>query len=292
MGTVLKSTTVGETWVKLNFPTSDNLYDITVNNGTIFVSGENYSFFASTDDGDNWFPVGPGAGEVPEFGPLSSYNKIYFYDENIGYVGGPHGVILKTTDGGVTWETQVASGFDEVNDLYFISPDSGAAVGPNGVVRLTTDGGETWFEDDSLTAFLNGETIKRIVPFSKNHGFIIGEAGFDMFVATDSTYLDSLIIVTDVEYEPLLVGDFYLYQNYPNPFNPSTNIRFKIVELGFVNLKVFDILGSEISTLVNEEKQAGEYEVEFNAISLPSGIYFYQLQTPNFIQSKKMILLK
>jgi hypothetical protein len=83
-----------------------------------------------------------------------------------------------------------------------------------------------------------------------------------------------------------------LFQNYPNPFNPTTTIKYSIPELSFVTLKVYDVLGSEIITLVNEEKPIGTHTIEFGASNLPSGIYFYQLQTPNFTQTKKMILLK
>lgn len=290
-GTVLRSTDDGETWTALNFPTTDNLYEISINSeDKIFVSGENYCFYSTTDDGDTWVPEGPSFENIS--GPFSSYNKIYFYDDNIGYVGGPNGLILKTFDGGASWGTRVASDFDEINDLFFISPDSGAAVGPNGVVRLTTDGGDNWFEDPDLTAFLNGETIKRIFPFSKNYGLVVGENGFDIFVAKDSTYLDSIKIVTDVGYDPTVVTNYLLFQNYPNPFNPNTSIQFSIPERSNVTLKVYDILGNEVTTLVNEELQRGGYEFNFDASELTSGIYFYKLQTENYVETKKMILLK
>jgi hypothetical protein len=85
---------------------------------------------------------------------------------------------------------------------------------------------------------------------------------------------------------------FNLNQNYPNPFNPGTKIRFTISEFGFTILKVYDVLGNEVATLVNEEKHAGTYEVEWNASNVPSGIYFYQLQTDGYVQTKKMLLLK
>ncbi|MCW8804845.1 MAG: T9SS type A sorting domain-containing protein, partial [Ignavibacteriaceae bacterium] len=89
-----------------------------------------------------------------------------------------------------------------------------------------------------------------------------------------------------------LVNDFKLEQNYPNPFNPSTKIKYSIPQSEFVSLKVFDILGNEVATLANEERTAGNYEVNLNAINLSSGIYFYKLQTGNFVESKKMILIK
>jgi len=106
-----------------------------------------------------------------------------------------------------------------------------------------------------------------------------------------------------VNTEENLLEGFLLYQNYPNPFNPSTNIGFRIYDGGFVSLKVFDILGNEVATLVDEYKPAGSYEVEFSASSgirnlpagrqgLVSGIYFYQLRTGSFVQTKKMVLLK
>lgn len=86
--------------------------------------------------------------------------------------------------------------------------------------------------------------------------------------------------------------EFSLGQNYPNPFNPSTNIEFRIANFGFVSLKVFDLLGREVATLVNEAKPAGTYDVTFNANNLSSGVYFYQLQASEFVQVRKMILAK
>jgi hypothetical protein len=86
--------------------------------------------------------------------------------------------------------------------------------------------------------------------------------------------------------------EFILYQNYPNPFNPITKIKYSVPQLSNVVIKVFDILGNEIETLVNEEKPAGYYAVEFNAATLPSGVYFYQLKVEDFVSTKKMILLK
>jgi hypothetical protein len=89
-----------------------------------------------------------------------------------------------------------------------------------------------------------------------------------------------------------IIWNYTLSQNYPNPFNPSTTIRYEIPEHSSVTIKVYDILSNEIATLVNEEKTVGEYEIEFNAANLPSGIYFYTLSAGNYFSTKKMILLK
>lgn len=85
---------------------------------------------------------------------------------------------------------------------------------------------------------------------------------------------------------------YFLAHNYPNPFNPITTIKYQIPELSFVTLKVYDVLGNEIATLVNEEKTVGNYQVDFDASSLSSGIYFYRLQAGEFVETKKMILIK
>lgn len=90
----------------------------------------------------------------------------------------------------------------------------------------------------------------------------------------------------------IFVSDFELYQNYPNPFNPGTSLQYAIGSMQFVTLKVYDLLGSEVATLVNEEKPAGSYKVSFDASQLPSGVYYYRLQGREFSQTKKMILLK
>jgi|GEM_PF-7081888 len=99
-------------------------------------------------------------------------------------------------------------------------------------------------------------------------------------------------LAVSVESKKLIPKEFELEQNYPNPFNPSTKIKFVIPKSSFVNLKVYDVLGNEIATLVNEEKPAGNYRVTFDASNLPSGVYFYKIKAGNFVETKKMILLR
>jgi hypothetical protein len=111
-----------------------------------------------------------------------------------------------------------------------------------------------------------------------------------------------ILSLTDADEVSNSPEDFVLYQNYPNPFNPITNIGFRIADLGFVSLKVYDVLGNEISTLVNEEKPAGSYEVEFDAAQISgaeitSGIYYYRLEIMadgerKYSETRKMLLLK
>ena len=107
------------------------------------------------------------------------------------------------------------------------------------------------------------------------------------------------MLITDEEDEKLIPTEITLNQNYPNPFNPSTSIQYTISDLPtgqagmqFVSLKVYDILGNEVAILVNSEQPSGVYLVEWNAGEFTSGIYFYQLLTGSFVQTKKMLLFK
>ncbi len=132
--------------------------------------------------------------------------------------------------------------------------------------------GNNWVsgEDVILVEYPNGYTI-----------------GFITHILT--VYYNVTGVNENTNYNP---QNFRLEQNYPNPFNPSTMIRYEIPERSFVTLKVFDVLGNLIATVVNEELPVGSYEVKFNAANLPSAVYFYRLQTDSFVSSKKMLLLK
>ncbi|GBD86948.1 hypothetical protein BMS3Abin03_00873 [bacterium BMS3Abin03] len=98
--------------------------------------------------------------------------------------------------------------------------------------------------------------------------------------------------ITAVNKETRIPVNYLIFQNYPNPFNPSTTIKYQVPERSFVTIKVFDVLGNEVATLINEEKPVGTYEVVFEAAGLSSGIYYYRLQAGNYIETKEMILLK
>ncbi|MCH7679100.1 T9SS type A sorting domain-containing protein, partial [candidate division KSB1 bacterium] len=99
-------------------------------------------------------------------------------------------------------------------------------------------------------------------------------------------------VVSDVNDEIIKPEEFVLYQNYPNPFNPVTKIRFFLSNTSNVTLKIYDVLGHHIETLVDNRITAGQHEVEWNATGIASGVYLYQLQTDRFIESKKILVLK
>ncbi|MCW9095102.1 MAG: T9SS type A sorting domain-containing protein [Ignavibacteriaceae bacterium] len=212
----------------------------------------------------------------------------YRYDEYL-----PH--VFRTTDAGVNW-VSISSNLPDapVNDII-VDPDSA------GRLFVATDVGV--FVSDSLGNSWNylGENL----PNSPITDLVLHNPTRTLIAATfgRSMYSINLTPVTNVKNDIAVVNDFVLYQNYPNPFNPTTKIKFtlstslslrKRVSEGRVRatLKVYDILGNEVTTLVNEEKAAGEYEVEFDGGWLPSGIYFYKLQAGDFRETKKMVLIK
>jgi hypothetical protein len=121
-----------------------------------------------------------------------------------------------------------------------------------------------------------------------------GTGGVNLFAGTRAGVWRRPLseMMTSVEQYDELPNGFVLEQNYPNPFNPTTVIKFQVSSSKFVSLKVYDVLGREVKTLVNEKLEAGSYETTFDATGLASGIYFYRLQSGEFVSTKRLLLLK
>jgi hypothetical protein len=123
--------------------------------------------------------------------------------------------------------------------------------------------------------------------FGQNHLFILSDQPAGIVLNNQFGNFTGVETIEDLV--PMV---YELGQNYPNPFNPSTTIRFSIPEAGLVTLKVYNLLGQEVATLLNNEQASGVYEATFDASKLSSGIYFYTLEAKNFTSTKKMVLLK
>lgn len=124
--------------------------------------------------------------------------------------------------------------------------------------------------------------IDKSASLNKNHNYRLAQVNKD----------NSISILNTLSVQAFIPDEYFISQNYPNPFNPSTKISYRIPQQDHVMLKIYDVLGNEVCVPINEEKQAGNYEVTLNLDDLPSGIYFYELQAGSFIQTKKMILLR
>jgi hypothetical protein len=159
--------------------------------------------------------------------------------------------------------------------------------------KRSINGGANWSTDTRLTsdpavsdaAFICGSGAALHVVWSDNRH---GATNYEIYYKRDPS--GNANAITQIGSE--VPREFSLSQNYPNPFNPVTNIEFKVRETGLIKMTVFDIMGREISVLVNEIMRAGTYKVDFDAGKLSSGIYFYRINAENFSQTKKMILTK
>jgi hypothetical protein len=238
----------------------------------------------------------------------------------------PDVILNRSTDGGLTWSAGIRVNQDPANNgkiQYFPAVHVDKQGGLNVIFyddRNTTsdssgvflarseDGGNNWREFE-----ISDKNFKPLPIGGLGQGY----QGDNISITSGNNRLWPMwmdnrtgvyqiwtvpieISSVDVEQTPEIVSEFRLEQNYPNPFNPSTKIKFSVPSViailtkqsQFVTLKVYDILGNEISTLVNEEMSAGSYEIEFQSTDLSSGIYFYQLRAGSFTDTKKMILMK
>ena len=133
---------------------------------------------------------------------------------------------------------------------------------------------------------------KAIAISTEVNGYVYAAGEGENTLGNQNMFAVKLSNVTGIEKNLITLNDYYLLQNYPNPFNPSTKISWQSPVSGHQSLKVYDVLGNEVATLVDEYKSAGSYEVDFIASELPSGVYIYKLQSGDFIKTMKMILLK
>lgn len=320
---IFKTIDGGYNWLITNIPGYNfvYLYDIKFIDTSIgFAAGYHY-IFKTTDSGNNWQPI---------YSPGSDLKCIYFINSNTGYFSG-FGGCYKTTNAGDNWSYYSFQNDINFNKMYFINTNTGYGVGLNTIAK-TTNGGENWFRQypdsaytfesvwftNEFTGYASGRNgilvktsnaginwIKQNLSISDNltsifftnnlTGFICGvnyNRGNGCILKTTNGGVSMKKISSEVP------DKFILLQNYPNPFNPSTNIKFLIKEKNFVTLKIFDIIGKEISTLVNENLQAGEFEVNWDArhgwssTELPSGVYYYMLTAGDYKEVKKMVLVK
>ncbi|MBI5662988.1 MAG: T9SS type A sorting domain-containing protein [Ignavibacterium album] len=232
---------------------------------------------------------GSGAGDRTEWDNVLNYGLVR------NTTGGPtnyNGVALLSgnnfgfyaikNDGG-DGGFQIYDGFDDAEKWQAISGGiAKATAGPGDVSNVTSAG-----------------------PFTINAGDSI-KVAFAILAADNKALLDAAVNQSRIKYQEILVLDvkdnstmpteFSLAQNYPNPFNPSTKISWQSPVSSWQTLKVYDVLGNEVATLVDEYREAGRYDVEFQSAvgngQLASGVYYYQLKIDHFIQTKKMVLIK
>ena len=285
-GIILRTSNSGFSWDSIHVGQPVSLLSINFvdqNNG--WVVGSYGTILRTTNGGNDWIKQNSGTQR-----PLVS---VCFIDLNYGWIVGNYGTILHTTDSGNSWLLQQSPlPYRDFESCQFIDKNKGWIVGEHGAILYTTNGGEDWI--DISFSCLNTNHHQSVFFLDQFNGWVVGY-GRDNFSNYQASILHTQtggITFIDDKNNIDKVKGFELYQNYPNPFNPSTKIQFVINKRELVSLKVHDLLGNEIDVLVNEEKDPGIYEVEFNAKDLSSGVYFFKMKAGNFSKTKKILLMK
>jgi photosystem II stability/assembly factor-like uncharacterized protein len=245
--TIRRTTNNGVNWIKINTPVSiashlsaiflDENSCLLYRNDTIITN----TLYKTTNAGINWLTI-----NVPNINLSNSSGKYFVLNNNSLWVIGTENIfcpiLYKSSNGGLNWTTDRPgiSPNKYIRSVYFTNQNTGWVVGDWGEILKTTNSGNVF-----------ASNISKEIPSS-----------------------------------------FSLSQNYPNPFNPITNVKFSIIKAEQVKLIVYDIMGREVQTVVNESMKPGTYEARFDGSQLTSGVYFYKLVTGNFTETKKMLLIK
>lgn len=274
---LLKTTNGGTSWTWSYYPYVIRSFSF-INASTGFGVDAN-GYWKTTNSGNNWNSF--------YISGATSYRAISFINETTGFVGTSYNGIYKTINGGSTWSLKLSSNNNNtgylVNSLLFTNSTQGYATTFGGRIYQTSDAGETWQHFIDITS----QNIYSVAFLNSNTGIAVGQGGI-IIRTTNGGGIP--IAVQNTTYNiPKL---FNLYQNFPNPFNASTNIKFDLPTGTVVKIVIYDILGKEVETLLNERKEAGSYSINCNLNSFSSGIYIYKLITNQFSDSKKMILIR
>ena len=313
---ILSSTDNGDTWTILSNQIEGGVASLLVDSGDVMYGGSNSvipsnagGLYRSTDQGLNWTRI---ASPGPTIAPLAMLPNGYIY------AGAGFG-LYRSTDRGTSWQgllmpTYVHSLAVEMNGtLYagtwgaglFFSSDYGDTwnkaglagldvqclfVSPDGAVYCGTQTQGAFVRhqaDTSFTPLNSGLASQGVLSFAMDRSGYLYAGSYDAGVFRSASPITGINRTTGA-----IPATFALYQNYPNPFNPTTTIRYEIPSNSLVVLKVYDILGRDVATVVNEKQAAGVKTVAFRASGLSSGVYVYRLQASEFAQSRMMLLLK
>ena len=278
-GTVLLSIDGGESWCSKSCGIIENLQSVSFTNSTsAWVVGSNGIIMETTDLGNNWT-------SYDEVTPRN-LNTVFFANENAGWAGGMGGAMFRYQNDILPVEFLSFTAKAKNNEIQ-LNWQTATEVNNSGFEILRQSKNTSW----ATQGFVEGHgTSISLNSYSFIDNVPLGESKFRYKlkqIDTNGKYSFSKEI--EVEIAPT---NFAIYQNYPNPFNPITNIRYQLPEESKVVIKIYDVLGAEVMTLLNENKEPGIYDVEFNAQSLSSGTYIYQINAGDFIGTKKMLLLK
>lgn len=291
-GGLSRSTNGGMNWTRMFYDVIRNPSKIYMYNSRLGFMVYSNKLYRTSNSGVNWDSI-PGEQHVFDF-------EIKFTDSLIGWKNN-QAELKKTINGGIDWFIQTLPNFlgavSGVNSFSIVNKDTLWASGGyvevsptdyRTIIYKTTNGGTNWgYQLPSNENHYKGYKIR----FSdNNHGWVYLSNGSGFHTKDGGN--DTTIFVGIQQISSQVPNNFKLYQNYPNPFNPVTKINYQLTINSFVTMKVFDLNGKAVRTLLNKKLSEGTYSVEFNGANISSGIYFYTLQTENFKETKKMMLIK
>lgn len=318
---VMLSTNNGTTWQAANtgLPQSTAVYAIAVSGANVYAGTGGTGVFLSTNNGANWNAVNSGLTNQSVF-------TLTVSDTNL-LAGGGYGIFL-TANNGISWTRSDSGLANLIVNVLYASGTNIYAGSDSGVFR-STNGGRSWSplgtglpQYSMVTAFTisgtnlfagvyeqgvflstdNGTTwnaantgLSGLIGFQSPFVYALASSGTNLFAVINGTVWRRPLseMITRVDRSSIdEATHFSLNQNYPNPFNPSTKISFTLPSKSYVSLKVIDLIGREVATIVSEEMSPGTYTRQWNAGTMSSGIYFYRLQAGSFTETKKLILLR
>lgn len=282
-GTVIQTLDGGQTWGLQSTPTTAHLRSISFANRLVGYTGGRGTY------GSHWgknvilktYNSGLLWNVIYQDSLSQEISKVFCLDENTIFFSASQ-KIYKSVDGGLSWNIIFNKDGTYINDFNFPDGLNGWVISGSFLYK-SIDGGATWRESahSHSGSFYTSFVFLNAVRAWTSTGTSI--------LYTDNGGISFLERLPDVDSN---AENFLLFQNYPNPFNPATTIKYQIPISGIVTLKVYDILGNEVASLVNEYKSPGSYEVNWNAIGYSSGIYFYKLCAGHFSSTNKFILMK
>ncbi len=275
---VLRTTNGGVNWAQM--PSAPAAVGAEAGwNNSFYILGTNMWFgtnatrvYRSTNLGLNWT-------SAATTGTVNTY-AVHYNTTSNGLAAG--NATVRSIDGGATYTAATSPGTaGNINGIDGSGTDWWA-IRSGAIIYRSTDHAATWTNAHTQTGAVFQDIDFSIVN-NCPQGWSVGDAGAIAKMSSTTGIIN---------YNNEVPVSYNLSQNFPNPFNPSTNIKFSIPKSGIIMLRVYDMIGKEIATLVNEFKGAGNYIVEFNASNLPSGTYFYRVTSGDFVDTKKMFLVK
>jgi len=263
-----------------------SMYSSATSVDTVYCGAVNGRIFRSVNAGLNWSNVTDSSITPNRYATDITVNPNKSNDIIVTFGGFGTGHVFRSTNAGNNWQNISGNLPDVPHHCVVMDPvyNQNIYVGSDLGVYVTTNSGVNWHEYRTGMPYALAFDVTVVYPNRKLRVATYGNGIYERKL------LENPVSVNPVSNEN--ITGFKLSQNYPNPFNPSTHLEFWIPDLGFVSLKVYNVIGKEVKTLVNEIKPAGIYSLEFDGSNLPSGIYYYKIESGDFTQVRKMILLK